>query len=143
MEINYTRVRKQIRTGIRDSDLHVISIPVEGSDAIKWIKENKEFTFKGELYDVVRRENKEDAILFYCLKDSKEKSLIAAFNQKTRREHDFSRTFKKIISQSYVIHTIKHFLFNHQYRILSSYYSFLYKSRKLEIHSPPPDVSPS
>jgi hypothetical protein len=84
-------IRSQIKAGLKDESLTIIRITEEIAPEIKWIRAKEEFTFRGEMYDVVKMEDRDGSKLIYCLNDVKEKKLIADFarkndsNQKTRK----------------------------------------------------------
>jgi hypothetical protein len=73
---------KQTEQSIPDSQLQLIVTDLQGSpvDSQNCIRENKkEFRYYGEMYDIVRSENKGNFINHYCLKDDNENRLEAAF----------------------------------------------------------------
>ena len=49
-------VKTEIRKGLQEEELSVIVSPVHGSQDILWTKKDKEFRYKGSMYDVVRTE---------------------------------------------------------------------------------------
>jgi hypothetical protein len=74
--------------------------PVELS-TLKWLKEN-EFSYKGEMYDIIMTEQSEDGkLVFYCYADKKEKHLLVQFEQHVKRhialEGNTSQKHEKIV----------------------------------------------
>jgi hypothetical protein len=84
-------IRREIRQGLSENDLTLITVPFNDESGICWIKPGKEFTYRGEMYDVVKIKISNDKKFFYCINDIKEKKLIADFskanasNQKARK----------------------------------------------------------
>jgi hypothetical protein len=84
-------IRREIRLGLSEKDLTLISVPVNDESGICWIKPGKEFTFNGKMYDVVKITINNNRKIYYCIDDVKEKNLIAGFskipesNQKARK----------------------------------------------------------
>ena len=59
----------------------------------------KEFSYKGEMFDVVNRVNRNDSTYFYCLPDKDEDRLNLAFNISTEENnsnHDKKSTQEKL-----------------------------------------------
>ena len=84
-------IRREIRQGLAEKDLTLIIVPVNDESGICWIKAGKEFTFRGEMFDVVKIKISDNKKIYYCINDVKEKKLIARFskcnesNQKARK----------------------------------------------------------
>ncbi len=59
------------------------------SDPDFFLEEDREFSYQGKMYDVVKREMQGDKILFYCVQDEKEtnlKSLLTGFHGPDKNE---------------------------------------------------------
>ena len=84
-------IRQEIRRGLSEKDLTIITVPVNDESGICWIKPGKEFTCGGKMYDVVKIKISGNSKTYYCIDDIKEKKLIAGFskmnesNQKARK----------------------------------------------------------
>lgn len=81
-------VKHQIRRGLKDDELTII--PANDIENIHWIKADKEFKYKGEMYDIVKIKHNKIKKYYYCIWDKKEKKLIADYNkihQNTRTRH--------------------------------------------------------
>ncbi len=70
----------------------------------------KEFSYKGEMFDVVSRVNKNDSTYFYCLPDKDEDRLNLAFNTSTKENNSVpdkkstqEKLTKNIISESLLL----------------------------------------
>ncbi|PKP02308.1 MAG: hypothetical protein CVU11_12315 [Bacteroidetes bacterium HGW-Bacteroidetes-6] len=83
-------VKKQIKAGVPDSELSVISISetdiLQGNLGFRWVKKNKEFVFQNQMYDVVRSDLFNGKYIFYCIHDEQETQLFANLNNMVQRE---------------------------------------------------------
>jgi hypothetical protein len=89
-------IRNEINTLISENitaeSLTVLSFSSSELKSLKWLKED-EFSYKGELYDVVKNEiGKNGKIYLYCFNDTKERRLTAHFEKQLNRqiENDLS-----------------------------------------------------
>lgn len=77
-------IRKQVFQKIKDkvvvADTKCIVGTTENLKKIIWEKENKEFWFDGELYDLIRIEDKHGVKHYFCLSDKNEKQIIATMD---------------------------------------------------------------
>jgi hypothetical protein len=110
------QIRREIRQGLSEKDLTLISVPINDESGICWIKAGKEFTYKGEMYDVVKIRIRDNQKFFYCINDTKEKKLIDGFskmNESSQKARRLLNNFHYIfviqpISFFYIIETSKH-----------------------------------
>lgn len=86
-------VNNEIEKGLEEADLTVIVVPVNDESGICWIRNGKEFRFKGEMFDVVKSRIVGENRHYYCVNDHKEKQLIADFS---RSDHSKRESEKKI-----------------------------------------------
>jgi hypothetical protein len=138
-QVNYSQVRREIRAGLDDRDLDILRFPPGMINNISWIKPGKEFSYNGELYDVVKSRIEGEDVVYYCLKDTKEKELIARFGRKTREEQQRNKMLKKIPLLSFILQPNSggsHFA---SCSDLFPFCQFLYQPPEMESHSPPPD----
>lgn len=133
-------VGEEIEKGLDDSDLTLITVPADGETGLRWIRAGKEFAYHGELFDVVRIRKENRKINYYCLKDKKEKQLIADFNKNSnsRRESD-KRIILLDIKYIPVKKDLKLFLSSADLTFPILFY--LYQSEPADIHSPPPRLA--
>ena len=74
-------IKRQIISGLEKRDLVLLKFNAEELETqLKW-EHSKEFEFKGEMYDIVSSEKKNDTTYFYCWWDNDETQL-----NKTLRE---------------------------------------------------------
>jgi len=88
------KVEKMIAKNLPNEYLHKIT--VSNSEKLTWEKPQKDFWYKGYLYDVVRTTQTQDSITYYCLQDLKETQLLKIFAQKDN--HSSSTTANSILS---------------------------------------------
>ena len=79
-EIKYKKEVKQIiKAGIPQEQLIMFafhkSIYYKEISNFKWTKKN-EFRYKSEMYDIIKTENRNDSVYFYCFHDLKESDLF-------------------------------------------------------------------
>jgi len=94
-------VKAEIRQGLDKEDLSLIVVPVHGRQEIFWTKKDKEFRYKGSMYDVVSTEIRGENIYYYCLNDVKEKQLIARYNRNNRRRTQALQNLKRVMGNKY------------------------------------------
>jgi len=134
----HQEVKRIIRKGLQEKDLSVITVSFDNEKEIEWTKKNKEFRYKGLMYDVVRTEIKNDKKIYYCINDVKEKILIANFTRHNRRKNKVLLELKKLLNNKYFP---EKYSLNSKVSKANIYFvdcQFLYKSRFKEILSPPP-----
>ena len=138
-------VKHMIRNGLSDNQLSDINIPyqakkqkeIEKLCGICWIKPGKEFSYKGQMYDVVKTTIKNGQKHYFCINDKKEKKLLAEFLKlKTRKLEKRVKTnliYYYLTDQICIINNGISITFN---LIADQYYSAF-----LEILTPPPTSS--
>ncbi|MEO9218882.1 MAG: hypothetical protein ABI315_09920 [Bacteroidia bacterium] len=70
-------VKQQIKKNLSKKDLHLLSFLIDKKNDVKWERKEKEFEYKGELYDVVQSETIGDKINYYCINDIEETLLFS------------------------------------------------------------------
>jgi hypothetical protein len=78
-EIQQDQIRREVKwkiaEGLPDQDLTLIKLTTsEAEKSLRW-KHSKEFEYQGEMYDIVRKEQKGDTLIFHCWWDYKETKL--------------------------------------------------------------------
>lgn len=110
----------------------------------RWIHE-REFKYKGEMYDIVKKDEINNQLFLYCINDVKEKMLEEEFAKKI---HDNSKNSKRqqianhlniVLSEPAQEEKIN---FAHFYELsFNSFYPDNYNSFQQDIPSPPPRIS--
>lgn len=70
-------IKKEIKNQVPENELVKISFTLSELCTIKWEETGKEFWYKGNIYDVVKKITCGDIINFYCINDRQEKMLFA------------------------------------------------------------------
>ena len=105
---------------------------------IRWIKQGKEFSYHGEMFDVVKTIDKNQKSFIYCINDKKESRLITNYNKNHNRHKTTGKNVNKILNyhlffqKIFSLHTVSssHFCYGLQ--------SFRVLTLSLSIPSPPP-----
>ncbi len=131
-------IKHKIKNGLNENELFVIVVSTNNEKEIEWTKKNKEFRYKGEMYDLVKIKIKNNKKIYYCINDVKEEHLIANFTKQNRRRNKILLRLKKLLNNKYFPKTYSVNNKILQANIYFTEYQFLYKSRFKEILSPPP-----
>jgi hypothetical protein len=76
-----SEIKIKIKQGLPTKELVTLTIPSKELKTIVWHDGGKEFSYKGKMYDVVKSEQIENAITYYCIDDSKETNLFANLDE--------------------------------------------------------------
>lgn len=140
-------IRLRIQEGVGKRELTVLQFSsIETMLLLRWEHE-KEFEYKGEMYDVVLSKEKGDSIIFFCLKDHKETSInqqikllvsIAIGQDQQQRENQKRLTwFSKSLYHALLFSWSLPYPDNH-----SKKGNTPYSSNYSSIHIPPPFPPP-
>ena len=83
------KMEQKILKSINKTDLFCIVENAKNLPKIAWKRPEKEFSFEGNLYDVVYKENVLGTIYYYCLSDKDETKLEAKIDKllETQNQH--------------------------------------------------------
>lgn len=81
-------IKRQIKAGVPDEELHILSFSASEADRLEWEEEGREFRWKGQMYDVVRKEIAGNTVHYYCINDSEETELFLALDDMVRKYID-------------------------------------------------------
>ena len=88
---------------LKNADLTIISL-TDNTNKIYWEDDDeKEFSFNGQMYDLVRTDTLNGRIILYCFNDEKEQQLIDLYNSITKNN---SATDKKGKNNSFISITL-------------------------------------
>jgi hypothetical protein len=76
-------IRSQIRRGLSRNQLHTFA---KTEALIEWKEKGKEFSYEGEMYDVVFTEDEDGVQVYYCLNDKEEKALNCTIGRIARSQ---------------------------------------------------------
>ena len=83
------QMKRAIKAGVPDAELHRIAFAasrhLRDSERVQWMHE-REFRLDGEMYDIVRSEQRGDSIIHHCIRDDEETALFARLDALVREE---------------------------------------------------------
>ncbi len=85
-------VRNRIRRAIEEGRVEQFVFTGEQAKTLAWDDE-KEFHFKGEMYDVIEKKEVNGMVHIRCIRDKKETELVSGYHKMTK--DDFSGSSKK------------------------------------------------
>jgi hypothetical protein len=122
-------------------ELVVITFPLNHEQGLTWERPGKEFTYRGQLYDVVKTMTRGNIKYYHCYNDTREKKLIAGY-QKSHQSKKESEKRRK---------TTNNFIFDPNKSLFTrilppscfaySIYEFQYSSEVPVTPSPPPKTA--
>ena len=81
-------IKQQIKNSIPGTELCSITFAKKCLAEIDWERQGKEFRYNGQMYDVIRTENKADSVHYYCIKDTQETRLFAQLDEFVKKQMD-------------------------------------------------------
>ena len=117
---------------------------VENRIEFKWIH-SREFKYNGEMYDIVKKEERDNKLFLYCINDKKEKKLEEEFEKKIQdnssnsKHRQLSNQFNILLSEPFQAEKLS-FAPVHDFRPKVARSDF-YNSVQLDIPSPPPRIA--
>ena len=149
--INFSLEHRSIKKEIKrllihklpDEELSLIMISKANSGELRWMKKDKEFRYKGNMYDVVRSEQKGDTTYYRCFNDTRETRLFAHLDKLVKDQTGTSRinNIQKVSFQNYIFTSLK--IKKYQQEKKLKYFDKIipYKSIELDTLTPPPKSS--
>jgi len=139
-------IKLRIKNSIPEKELTHIS--VSNATELKWKRKN-EFTFKGTMYDVVRKEKGADGrIHYYCITDKQETVIFAELNRLVKENADSgnngprrSKNLYKLFASLYSLPDKKPMLVFHTVQPVEFQYNAPGSSAVADIASPPPKTA--
>ncbi len=141
-------IKKRIKAGVPEKDLHVLRFRLDdvesGSAGIQW-KHKGEFSYRGKMYDIVRKTADQEFITYYCINDTEEEQLFARLDELVndyasgdKNTRDKTRNKLRLLVQELVkpaMLTLS--VFPGNLRVISGF-TFAFTEYCPEIPSPPP-----
>lgn len=139
-----------IRMNQAEKDMTVVKVPLNHNKVVKssirW-KNEGEFWYNGNLFDLVKQKTFNDTVYYYCINDKQEEKLYANLNEQIRNnseQQNAAKSLAKIISQKselvYFICRTEQKTENNVQIINYQELLSLYKSLVISPLSPPPKV---
>jgi hypothetical protein len=139
-------IKQQIKLGVPEDELARITVTSDNEHLLDW-EHDKEFRYKGTMYDVVKKEVIDtNTVVYHCITDKQETKLFTNLDQQVRKEMETKnkgndmKDLLNLLSISYsqpvkTTWSIQQKDLNTTFR-----YTFYYTSPLLEITSPPPET---
>jgi hypothetical protein len=128
-----------------DEEMTIISITRANRYLLKWREENKEFIYKGKLYDLASTRISGDTIIYYCINDKQEEELFANLDDHMQRNissdiplnKKINNLIEKLIKE-YIKNDYSLNIFNNGKEIFFYYSGVNFNLVYLKITTPPP-----
>ncbi len=92
-------MREKILGQLKSSEMEIISLS-DNQQKISWEENGKEFSFNGEMFDLVKKVKVNGRIMLYCINDIKEKQLVDKYNEITKHNSASGKKDKSNIDNS-------------------------------------------
>lgn len=149
--IQHQQIRSDVRSAYKEysSGLNLVLVTIEKNDAnsFRWYN-NDEFAYNGEFFDVVKTDKDSVGNIYYwCVKDTKEKKLLAHFEREVNKNSTNSKDQKnsnRIIKnpiKDYFFHRIMIPDFNEERLDGFHVNDYCLVSNVLDVVTPPPKLS--
>ena len=141
-----SEMKSQIKNGIPDNELVIITITKENSHQVDW-KEKHEFRYQGKMYDVVRSTIATNGThQYFCITDEQETTLFNHLDElvlrqmKSNKHNRTNKGFYFVGSLVYLEHISKFAIYLSGSEFLFHSFSLSYQSPVFEIQLPPPNT---
>jgi len=118
---------------------------LEGKIDFRWIH-SREFKYKGDMYDIVKKDENDKQLIVYCINDTKEKKLEEEFEKRVHKNS--SEDKQRPTTNNYNFVSLSEPVQSEQIgkapvieTVLNYWRTDSYKSLFLDIPSPPPRLS--
>ena len=102
-------IKKKIKAGLAQEDLVIFSFSDKELADLNW-EHSREFHFRGKMFDVVRRSDKNDQHVLYCISDDQESRLFADLDNITSKKMNRNLPFKVPFNE--LVWILSHYLFD-------------------------------
>jgi hypothetical protein len=149
----HEEMKTQIRSALTKDQLQCLAFNTENQQNIHWEWDwegQKEFTYQGKRYDVVRTNTVNKTTYYYCIQDTQEEQLFAQLDEEVEREMEdqknpLQQTAKKMMKVfSSLLFTPADPLLTSSLLTAQQFVDFhkgLYRYDFLNIISPPPEYT--
>lgn len=101
--INRHEMKKMIRQNLDSTQITLITLTHANSHEFKWRDKGKEFCYRGEMYDVVKKEAGPSGTRIFCINDKVEKQLIRFLKRSTKNRRDSDKRLRQITGNNLFI----------------------------------------
>ena len=134
-------VKMRIKTGVPESELTVLTFDTPKINELKWIKDY-EFSYKGQMYDIVETRVVNNKIIYLCLPDYQETKLFKNLNKivgnELGKDKSNSNSKTSVFANWFCINGFQfHFNSMNIFKSINTNYQFS-ESNRNSIPDPPP-----
>jgi len=138
----------EIKSGIITNNATVIIINKNELSKVEWLEKDKEMRYNNERYDVVKSEENNTSITYYCINDKQEETLFADLDTHINTHIINTKPSKNNSPKSLENDVVKIFFTNNNQQNLvltENTLSFFpikedYVSQHIKTNSPPPEL---
>jgi hypothetical protein len=143
-------IKSRIKNNLADKDIVLVKFPLnpdkEQQKLFNW-KEDNEFTYNGNMYDVVRKSIVNDTIYYYCINDTKEKDLFGNLDIQVDQNmasnalaNNLVKLFKLSVDQSYIFNFSKEAIIQSSKATVSIFILPCYIQVQSDVEIQPPEL---
>lgn len=136
--VNSCNIRFEINKNLKNNLREELVFNSGDIRSLKWIKKQKEFIYRGQMFDVVKITATGKQLHYYCIKDAKEKKLISEFRKRSRSSGQSNKIIRKLTQSHFIISSLPSKTFRHMYACCYGQPACLYFSPFCSTSSPPP-----
>jgi len=103
--LNACEIKREITNNQKDKVRQELVFNLGEDAGVKWIKYQKEFIYKGQMYDVAKVVITGKQIHYYCINDTKEKQLITGYKNSSRASGQSKKIFRKVTSSQFILYS--------------------------------------
>lgn len=141
-------IQNEIKAGSNSEKLETLVINKNNLAAIEWLESGKEMRYNNQLYDIVKSTETSTAITFYCINDTKEKSLYSKLEDHIKThilsnvpvKNDSSKKLVDTVSKLYFSNDFSFSLIQNHSTLTYFISTLIYTPALLETNSPPPEL---
>lgn len=144
-------IKRKLKAGVPKEELFVIILSQseieDGEDGFRWVKKDKEFWYKGSMYDVVHQKDETGGkIRFECVNDDQEAQLFIHLESMIRKNLPDSENASrktKILASGIIKTALPAHKLILTWDIRTSVFSFIKPYIKLQSFSPEVELPPT
>lgn len=133
-------IKSKLEGTIPNKNLSIIVITNSNNNKIFWTRKDKEFRYEGKMFDIVKVKIKNNKTYYYCLNDVNENILVANFLKNNKRINKILLKLRKILINKYLPKDTLTNKISNKTNILFCIITEHYKSKTINIISPPPQT---
>ncbi len=141
-----SEIKKELKSKLNENELTAIQFSSEEIAEIHWIEKGKEFIYNNQMFDIVKKTNKNGITTYYCINDKQEKQLFQHLEEQVLKQIEQNKNSKNTSSKkgadlqtlTYFFETISLTIFKRVTSFKFNSSSKQYASVEKSITTPPP-----